>query len=341
MGVTILFIWTVNPELKSYIESELSDYVPNKAKLIFIDPFSVEEALHVINDIDMIVGWKLSKDLLSKAQNLVLCNYPGAGVQNLIPLFKELNSFRTNPIFLANCHGNSYFTAQHAVALLLSLTNKIVPHHIWMKAGRWKIGDEEAKSIPLQYKVIGLLGYGAINQKIHKFLSGFDVTFAVCKRSIAEKNYDVVSRFYTIDQLHDFLREVDILIIALPLTNQTKGLIKRKELELLGPESLLINVGRGAIINQDDLYSALHEKKIAGAGLDVWYDYEPVEEDGKKYPYDKNYPFHELDNVVLSPHRGASPMDNLERWDDIVYNIKMLADHKKEFKNIINLDLEY
>lgn len=340
MEVSVLFIWTVDPELQSYIESELLNFVHDKINLIFLHPYSDDKALKIIANVDMIVGWRPSKDLLEKAQKLILFNNPGAGVQNLVPLFKELNNSRSSPITLANCHGNSYFTAQHAVALLLALTNKIIPHHSWMKEGKWRLGDKESKSIPLQNKVIGLLGYGAINQKVHKFLTGFNVSFAICKRNKVE-NPELNSQFFTIDQLHEFLKVIDVLIIAIPLTKETNGLIKKKELDLFGPESLLINVGRGDIIDQKDLFLALKSHTIAGAGLDVWYDYSPVEEDGKKYPYSKNNPFHRLDNVVLSPHRGASPMDNLERWDDIIFNIKSLSDNKYNFKNVINLEKEY
>ena len=341
MGVSILFIWTVEPELQSYIESALSAYFPSKINLIFLNPYSDEEAQNYITTVDMIIGWRPSKSLLEKAERLVLFNNPGAGIQHLIPLFKELNSSRIKSITLTNCHGNSYFTAQHAVGLLLAVTNKIVLHHVWMKEGKWRLGDEKAKSIRLQHKEIGLLGYGAIIQKVHKFLSGFDVTFIICKKTRKIDNDNLNAIIYTIDELHEFLGAVDVLIIAVPLTKETKRLIKKKELELLGPASLLINVGRGEIIDQDDLFLALQSNKIAGAGLDVWYNYNPEEEDGKKYPYRKNNPFHELENVVLSPHRGASPMDNLERWDDVIYNIKILAENKKDFKNIISLELEY
>lgn len=341
MGVTILFIWTVEPDLRSYIKSELSEYLKNDLKLIFLDPYSDEEAEKYIEHVDMIVGWRPQKELLQKAINLQLFNNPGAGIQHLVPLFKELNNDREKPIILTNCHGNSYFTAQHAVGLLLAVTNKIILHHNWMREGKWRTGDEEGKSIPLKKKTIGLLGYGAINKKVHKFLRGFEVSFVICKKTVMKAEKDSRLPYYSLNQLHDFLQLIDVLIIAVPLTKETKGLIARKELELLGSDSVLINVGRGEVIDQNDLFIALKDKKISGAGLDVWYNYRPNEQDGKKYPYDNKNPFHKLDNVVMSPHRGASPMDNLERWNDVLYNIKTLFERKNNFKNIVNLELEY
>ena len=86
---------------------------------------------------------------------------------------------------LANGHGNTYFTGQHAVALLLALGNKIVPHHNWMAAGQWRKGDKDAASTPLRGRRVGLLGYGAINRKVHCFLAGFELDFAILRRDWA------------------------------------------------------------------------------------------------------------------------------------------------------------
>ncbi|MHA2504431.1 MAG: NAD(P)-dependent oxidoreductase, partial [Candidatus Kariarchaeaceae archaeon] len=93
-------------------------------------------------------------------------------------------------------------------------------------------------------------------------------------------------------------------------------------------------------IQQEAFFKALKNKVIAGAGIDVWYNYQPTEdENGAKYPAD--YEFHDLDNVVLSPHRAASPFDNLERWDEQIENLKRIAAGRTDLLNLVNLDLEY
>ena len=90
------------------------------------------------------------------------------------------------------------------------------------------------------------------------------------------------------------------------------------------------------------MYNSLKNHVIEGGAIDVWYNYQPQEdENGRKYPWDNQYPFHELENLILSPHRGASPMNDLERWDDILYNIVQLAKSNMNFKNIVNLNLGY
>ena len=91
----------------------------------------------------------------------------------------------------------------------------------------------------------------------------------------------------------------------------------------------------------NDLYQALKNNTIAGAAIDVWYNYEPEEKEGKLFPYVIDNPFHELDNIILSPHRAGSPFGDLSRWDENIHNLKTLADGRKNFINVIDLEEEY
>ena len=338
---TVLFIWQVPERLQNYLKKGLRDLEPH-VNLIF--PFNLSEE-HLIQEApkaDIIVGWRPPRKLLLAAKRQILHINPGAGVQHLIELFREVNSVRETPLLLANGHGNSYFTAQHAVALLLYLSNKILLHDRWMREGQWRKGDADARSIPLRFRNIGLLGYGAVNQKVHKFLSGFNVDFHILRRSWEGKNdpLPTPAKKYSSLQLHEFLEHIDTLIIAVPQTSKTVGLIGIEELRLLGSSGLLINMARGVVVDEESLFISLKENIIAGAGLDVWYNYQPIEdENGKKYPY--SYQFHTLDNVVLSPHRGASPMNDLIRWDEVVENITRMATGRNDLLNIVNLDNEY
>jgi phosphoglycerate dehydrogenase-like enzyme len=104
----------------------------------------------------------------------------------------------------------------------------------------------------------------------------------------------------------------------------------------------LVNIARGAIINEEALYNALKNNVIAGAALDVWYNYHPEVDNDKKYPYDsEKFPFHELDNVILSPHRAASPHDDLKRWDEVIENISRFAEGEKDFINVVDIEKGY
>ena len=140
--------------------------------------------------------------------------------------------------------------------------------------------------------------------------------------------------------MHDFLKKTDILIIAIPLTKDTTGLIGKKELSLLGENSLVVSAGRGDVIDEESFYNTLKNGKIAGAAIDVWYNYQPEpDEKGRKFP--TKYPFYKLSNVVLSPHRAASPFDDLRRWDEVVENITRFVNGEKKFLNEVNVDEGY
>lgn len=338
--IKVLFIWQVREELRNYLLSNLSQY-SQEVNLIFLDDVSNDNLLKHATDVDILVGWRPNKEFLLSSNNLKLFINPGAGVQHLIELFKEVNSLRSTKITLVNGHGNSYFTAQHVVALLLALTNKVIPHHNWMVEGKWRMRDTDAKSIPLRYRKIGLLGYGAVNSRVHKFLANFNVDFSVLRNSWSETvSYPTSIKKYTIAQLGEFLKEIDILIIAIPLTTYTEGLIGEKELELLGTEGLVVNIGRGPIIKEEELYLCLKNKIIRGAAIDVWYNYNPESDSqGRKFP--SKFPFYELKSVILSPHRGASPMDDLERWNEVIENISRVIKGESRFLNEVDLKSGY
>ncbi|MCK5037776.1 MAG: hypothetical protein KAS16_01640 [Thermoplasmata archaeon] len=333
----VLFMTETRDELKEYLLKNTNN---GSIDLIFPEDTSEENILKLARDADIIVGWRPSREMLDTAAGLKLFINPGVGVQNIIGLFKEVNEDRE--LILVNGHGNTYYTAQNTVAILLALLFKLVPHHNWMMEGRWRTGDEEGEATPLRHRRIGLLGYGHLNSKVHRFLANFEVDFSVLKRSWNRMEHDIPTPINKFDdtQLHEFLKEIDILIIGLPQTTDTKALIGERELELLGPDGILINVSRGRIVDEEALFNALKDENIAGAGLDVWYEYRPEPDaEERKYPY--SFPFHELDNIVMSPHRCYSPFDSLERWDEVVENIKKVDAGRTDFINIVDLKRGY
>ncbi|MFX1388870.1 MAG: NAD(P)-dependent oxidoreductase [Promethearchaeota archaeon] len=337
-NITICFISTIPEPVRKYLEQNLKKL--KNIKIIFRKGITDEELLNIVPLADLLIGWRPSKRILTRATKLKYFINPGAGVHHLLTLFRELNEIRE--VILINGHGNSYFVAQHTVALLLTLMNKIIPHHLWMQQGRWRTGDDNDASIPLRFRNVGLLGYGAINQKVHRFLSGFDVEFSILRNHWEKQKLPLPTpaKKYELSQLNQFLKNIDILIIAVPVTSQTNGLITEKELNLLGSNGLVINVSRGEIIDEESLFNALQKKIIQGAAIDVWYNYSPKSsENGKKYPF--NFPFYKLKNIVLSPHRGYSPFADLLRWNEVIENITRIAERRQDLINVVNLKEEY
>lgn len=341
-NIKVLFIWKIEDQLKKHLINSLKKL--KEVNLVFPGSFSAQNLLKESRDADVIIGWRPANELLLNSPKLKLFINPGTGIKHHISNFRELKKAGKN-ILLINGHGHAYSTAQHAVAMLLALMNRLVPHHNWMQNGIWRTSDNKdifSASVPLRNRKIGLLGYGAINQYVHRFLSGFENEFYVLKRDWEKQkeNYPTEITTFRISELHKFLKATDILIIAVPHTSKTEGLIGARELKLLGKNSLLVNIARGTIIKEKDLYNALKKKEIGGAAIDVWYNYKPgKDKSGKEYPY--SYPFHKLKNVLLSPHRAASPFDDLSRWDEVIENITRLAKGKKEFLNVVDINEEY
>ncbi len=337
--INVLFIWDLPQVVRKPLVEQFNN-IP-QVNFLFAKDYSKnsQELRNLMPKADVIVGWRPSIDLFHIAQKVKLYINPGTGVQRIISMFREVN--KTRNVVLVNGHGHAYPCAQHAVAMLLTLINKIIPHHNWLTNGQWRKNDNDAATIPLKSRKIGLLGYGAINSWVHRFLSGFEVNFSAIRKNWdkqTEKLPTPINKFI-FSEFHEFLKEIDTLIIAAPLTSQTKGMIKLEELKILGHEGLVVNVGRGAIIDEGSLYKALNETIIAGAAIDVLWNYSPQEDsNGKKYPF--SYLFQDLSNVVLSPHRAASPMNDFP-WDEVIENIKRMAEGRNDFLNIVNLEDGY
>jgi phosphoglycerate dehydrogenase-like enzyme len=144
------------------------------------------------------------------------------------------------------------------------------------------------------------------------------------------------------EALHSLLPGADALVIALPLTPETEGLIGREELALLPPKAVLVNVGRGPIVDEEALYKALCDGTLHAAGLDVWYNY-PEDDASRSNTPPSAHPFHGLDNVVMSPHRaGTGGAEEIEQRR-MAHLARLLnaAAAGEEMPNRVDLDVGY
>jgi phosphoglycerate dehydrogenase-like enzyme len=337
----------LHDEAKRYLTDQLTN-IPHISFKIFprITPDMIMsvEMEETIRTAEILMGFYFPLNYLAKADRVKLIISPFAGVSPLVQGIKKLRQETPHfsQVTLTNSHGNARFVAQHALALLFTLTNKIIHHHKQMEAGIWHFKQEEEETIPLFGKTFGLLGYGQINQHIHQYLAGFPCRFAALRNSWDKPphNYPTELHKFRTDQLHEFLGAIDILFIALPLTAHTKHLIGDTELTKLRKGAILINLARGPIIQEQALFEALKSHKILGACLDVWWEYNPKpDREGKLYPY--HFPFHELSNIVLSPHRADSPFYELSRWEDILDNVRKYVNGDKNYSNIVDINQGY
>jgi phosphoglycerate dehydrogenase-like enzyme len=207
-------------------------------------------------------------------------------------------------IALHNLHHNAAATAETAVALLLAAAKLVVPMDQALRRGDWSSRYEQpSPALLLAGKTALILGYGAIGRHIGRACLAMGMTVMATKRNTEETRESPVE-LYPPHRLHQLLPRTHVLIISLPLTPETESLIGKEELELLMPGSILVNIGRGAIVDEQALYAALAGGRLHSAGLDVWYNY-PQDEAARRATMPSQLPYHQLDNVVLSPHRGG------------------------------------
>jgi phosphoglycerate dehydrogenase-like enzyme len=167
---------------------------------------------------------------------------------------------------------------------------------------------------------LGIVGFGHIGHTLALRAKAFGMTVSVANRSPVSAS-DVVDRAYALSELPALMGSVDAVVNTLPLTDETRGLIGAAELAAMRPDAVILNVGRGAVIEQGALYDALRAKRIDGAIIDTWYVYPNAEDES---PLPAQLPFHELGNVTMTPHmsgwtygtihrRRATIADNLNR----------------------------
>jgi phosphoglycerate dehydrogenase-like enzyme len=330
----VLFLNPHGEELIEYLKRGLGD---RDIKLVTPPDQKKESLLPLLPHADALIGWGSDEEAMSLATKATLFINPGTGISQHIELFRKLQ--KTRSITLVNGHGNSYSVAQHTLALLLTLTNKVVSHHLKMRELSSPPGN--ARTEYLKNKTVGFLGYGAINTKVHRFMSGFDLQFSAYRKDWAstEATTPTAITEYSGDQLKTFFEDSDIVINSLPTTQQTRNLITLRELKLLGEKGLFLNVGRAATVVQEDLYIALRDQLIGGAALDVWWGKGSKPESDRHDPY--QFPFHELNNLVMSPHRAADSGGDLDRWNEVIENLIRLHDGSGDFINRVDIDQEY
>lgn len=241
---------------------------------------------------------------------------PYAGVHG-----KILEFAKTRPeVRLYNLHHNAHDTAEMALALLFSLARHIVPLDKTMREGGWSGEFHVSSAVRLAGKTALLLGYGEIGKRIGSALDGVGMRVIPCRKNPGPGEHGVES-------LNDLLPQADVLMVSLPLTVSTKGMLGAEQLGRLPKGALVVNVGRGPVIHEEALYNALASGHLGGAGLDVWWNYPKSEQAGPHWP--SAYPFQSLPNVVMTPHvGGGTDASERHRLADLLELLRNLVDGK-------------
>lgn len=205
-------------------------------------------------------------------------------------------------------HAVGTLLAEHAFALTLALTRGIASC-ARMKA--WGRNSGAGRGVSeLRGRTMGIVGFGGVGLALARRARAFDMDVVAVKRTPSDGAPEGVTLW---GRLNDLLARSDIVVITVPLTEETRGLFDRKTFERMKPTAILVNVGRGEVVDTAALIDALRDNKIAGAGLDV-FEQEPLPDDS---------PLWGMENVVITPHiAGNSPDRSGRNLETVLENLR-------------------
>lgn len=284
------------------IEGMLSDAPPGVEVRFLPQGESLREH---IADVEILFG-HLGEDAIPEATALRWVHQPHAGVEGFM-----YPAFKASDVILTNCRG-LYGTqiAEHAFALLLSITRRIPDQLEFMKTKHW----ERVPCVELAGMTMGILGLGGIGRAIAARAQAFEFNIIAADIELIDKP-DTVSELFSLDELMAFLAKSNILMVCCPSTPETHKLLSYAQFNQMPDDSYVVNVSRGKVIDEEALVEALQSTKLAGAGLDVTYT----------EPCPPENPLWEQENVILTSHSAGSSqhirrramqlfIDNLHRY---------------------------
>jgi D-2-hydroxyacid dehydrogenase (NADP+) len=265
---------------------------------------SKESALiDAVGEAEILFTGEANLEIIKAAPKLRWIHSWGAGVEELL----SIPEVARGSVILTNSSGiHSIPISEHVIALMLIFTRKLKEFILFQNNGVWHVPDETYNFDELKGKTVGIVGLGSIGSEIAKKAKCFGMTVLATRRTITAKPTFVDELLPSYD-LKRLLKESDFVVISAPLTSKTKGMIGAQEFANMKRTAYIINIGRGGIIQQNELISALKQKKIAGAGLDV-FETEPLQ---------PNSDLWHMKNVIVTPHVAGETAHYYERTTKI------------------------
>ena len=256
-----------------------------------------DELLPRLSEVDVVVTLTFTPAMGAAASRLRLVQVPGAGVDRV-----DRRALPASAV-VANAYGHDRGIAEYVLGAMLAWNHRFVSVDASLRRGRWEAAwSHDAPPPPfvpeLGGKTLGILGYGRIGQAVARRARSFDMTVHAIRREPKGTSAEGLASLAGPEGLEALLRGADYVAITLALTPETRGMIGARQLALMKRSAVLINVARGEVVDEDALYEALAGGTIAGAALDVWYRY-PA---GPGPTLPSRRPFHELPNVLMTPH---------------------------------------
>ncbi|PPS90916.1 2-hydroxyacid dehydrogenase [Streptomyces sp. MH60] len=278
------------------------------------DATRIAEALP---DIEVYVGSRLSAEDARRAARLRLVHVVGAGYDGI-----ALDALAPGAT-VATTHHHGRSIAEHVLMSVLMLSRDVLGADRALRAGRWRnvaVDPGLAFGRTLPGRRVGVIGFGETGTEVARLCQAVGLSVRAVRRDPSAP-FPAALRPDWVggnDRLPDLLAESDIVVVTVPLNPATRGLIGPDELAAMGPGTLLVNVARGPVVQEEPLYEALRSGAIGGAALDVWWSGPP------QAP--SRLPFHELPNVLMTPHHSGHTFDTFAaRAAEIADNIGRLG----------------
>ena len=224
---------------------------------------------------------------------------------------------------LCNCFGHEHAIAEYVMTALLLRHVPIPDADAKLRQGEWTYwaGRPGALRTELGSQTIGLLGFGHIGKAIAARAKAFGMRVVVANRSPVRRS-ELVDESYGLERLQSFMGSADAIVVSLPLSGETDGIVGAPEIAAMRSGAIILNVGRGPVIDEQALFDALGQRRIE-AVIDTWYNY-PTPDKPQTQP--GKLAFNELTNLVMTPHMsGWTTGTVLRRQQTIAENIRRLS----------------
>ena len=253
------------------------------------------------------------------APKLKLIQLPGTGFEGI--------DFASVPagVSVCNAYGHAEGMAEYTLLGMLAWCHRFYEADRTFREGSWEYSGRMNGPVneELYGKTLGILGFGSIGLAVAERAKPFGMRIIAVNRT-ARPAPPCVDVWVGFDRLDQTLPELDYLVVAAALGPETLGIVGATQFGRMKKSAVLINVGRGAIVDEDALYEALKSRRIRGATLDAWYGSYPSKDKPRMPP--SKHPFHELDNLYMTPHTSAWTTGMIDRrWTQIAGNLDRLS----------------
>ncbi|MCC6792064.1 MAG: hypothetical protein IT336_10270 [Thermomicrobiales bacterium] len=277
-----------------------------------------EDVVPLLAEADVFLSKAFTPAMAAAAGRLKLIHTPGAGTNWI--------DFSAVPAHVAVCNvfGHEVAITEYVFMTLLALNRDLLNMDARFRRADWSDRKTRPPGHEIRGRTLAVLGLGHIGREVARIANAFGMrVIGVTRTPSAERAAQLgLAGIAGLDRIGEVMGEADFVVVALPLESGTARIIGEAELRAMQPTAYLINVARGEVIDEAALYAALEERAIAGAALDVWYRYP----DGLEPLRPADHPFHELDNVIVTPHIAGWTVETFAyRWQAIDENLRRLG----------------